>query len=372
MSDTAVEPRRRERTRRAAVQRAVQRAVQQAVLAPSVHNTQPWRFELYDDHVDLVADTSRSLRVLDPRRRQLTISCGCALLNLRASLAADQVAAEVIRFPDRTRPTLLARVSPLRDGGPEADEQCLAADGDAALATLAPAVAERRTVRRALSVDPMPPSLLADLVRDARAKGAGLALVAREDQRAGVAAVGRLADDIETEDEAYRTELERWVTDDPRRRDGVPLADVPSFRPSGVGRHESEFPLRAYDARGVGRLPSIVRPDANQHLLVLWTDEDDPHSWLRAGEALERVWLRLTLHGYGVVPVTQPVEVRGCYALLRRVLSTPGHPHLLLRVGRAAPVPATPRRALDDVVERLPPIPTARRRGAPAHWSALT
>ena len=59
-----------------------------ATLAPSVHNTQPWRFVLSPDALEIHADRSRQLRVLDPRGRQMTLSCGCALFNARASLAA--------------------------------------------------------------------------------------------------------------------------------------------------------------------------------------------------------------------------------------------------------------------------------------------
>jgi hypothetical protein len=56
----------------------LRRAAVRATLTPSVHNTQPWRFVLSGNALEIHADRSRPLRVLDPRGRQMTLSCGCA------------------------------------------------------------------------------------------------------------------------------------------------------------------------------------------------------------------------------------------------------------------------------------------------------
>ena len=55
----------------------LRRAAVRATLAPSVHNTQPWRLHIRDGRLDVFVDQSRRLRVLDPVGRQLLISCGC-------------------------------------------------------------------------------------------------------------------------------------------------------------------------------------------------------------------------------------------------------------------------------------------------------
>jgi nitroreductase len=86
-------------------------AALRATLAPSVHNTQPWRYVITRGSLELYADETRRLRVLDPRGRQLLISCGCALFNARVALAAAGYDAKVERLPDATRPELLARVT---------------------------------------------------------------------------------------------------------------------------------------------------------------------------------------------------------------------------------------------------------------------
>ena len=91
-----------ERTRTA----LLRRAAEQALLAPSVHNTQPWRMVIRPDVLELYADRDRQLAALDPTGRQLLVSCGCALLNARVVLAeAEQrVGDRPVPRPHPTRP----------------------------------------------------------------------------------------------------------------------------------------------------------------------------------------------------------------------------------------------------------------------------
>ena len=89
-----------------AVTNTLHRAAARAALAPSVHNTQPWRFVVTHDTVEIRSDLSRQLTVLDPRARQLTISCGCALFNARVAIAAAGFEPVVARFPDPEIPEL--------------------------------------------------------------------------------------------------------------------------------------------------------------------------------------------------------------------------------------------------------------------------
>lgn len=67
--------------------------IQAAVLAASPHNTQPWKFVLAGNRIHALADLDRNLGAMDPLRRELVISLGCALENLvqAAPLAGCQV-----------------------------------------------------------------------------------------------------------------------------------------------------------------------------------------------------------------------------------------------------------------------------------------
>jgi hypothetical protein len=154
------------------------------------------------------------------------------------------------------------------------------------------------------------------------------------------------ADSAQNADPAYRAELRRWTTDDPTRHDGVPASAVPHVD----GHSGDEIPLRDFDTRGTGHLPAQTASTRRQTILVLGTEEDDPLSWLRAGEALERVLLEIARCGYAAGPLTQAVEVPDTRYALRTELGLTFYPQFLLRVGRAHATPSTPRRPLTEVL----------------------
>jgi hypothetical protein len=81
-----------------------------AARAPSVHNTQPWRFRVGRSAIGLYCDQRRKLRV-DPIGREMFISCGAALFGLRLAVRSLGYLPVVELLPDPARLQLLARVT---------------------------------------------------------------------------------------------------------------------------------------------------------------------------------------------------------------------------------------------------------------------
>lgn len=339
----------------------VEAAADAALLAPSVHNTQPWVLVLHPDRIDVRADRGRQLHVLDPGGRELLLSVGAAVLNARAELAVRGRAVEVDRLP-RPGDRDLVAVLRLVAGPPDPD-----------LARLAPQVRARRTNRRGYADDPVPTSVLDRVHAAAAAEDTVVVPVLTEDQHRLVARLAQAADAEQNADAAYRHELRTWTNREDGRGDGVPPTTVPRVD----GGAQDAVPVRDFDTRGAGALPAETRAGRTGALVVLASHADDERAWVRAGEAMERVLLELTADGWAAGPLSQVTEVPHTRAALRRELCWDVFPQLLLRLGRAVPTVASPRRPRREVVRgsarpdpgpSRPPVrvpPTAPHRPTP-------
>jgi hypothetical protein len=330
--------------------RALEHAADLAVLAPSVHNTQPWRIRMHLDRMDLWVDPGRQLTVLDPQGRAMFQSLGAALLTARVALAAEDWAVQVDRFPRPVDPDLVAVVRPV------------AGRVDPALAALAPAVARRRTNRRRFASDPVPEDVLRLLTAAAAEEDTLLLPVTSEPHRRLVARLTQQADGVQNASPAYRAELRHWTTRPSSTGDGVPSTAVPHTD----GDSGDDVPLRDFDTQGSGALPARTASGVDQTLVLLATRSDDPGAWLRSGEALQRVLLELTRLGWVASPLTQAVEVPVTRTQLRAALTWDAHPQMLLRVGQAEPTGPVPRRPQSEAITDRwePPSPAPDREPA--------
>lgn len=311
--------------------------LQYAVLAPSGHNTQPWLFRVADDHIDLFADRKRRLPVVDPDDRELIISCGAALMNLRLAMTHSGYQPLVAAFPDPGQPDLLARVSRGAATRPGELEEALFL-----------VIPVRHTNRHRFEDRPLPAGLAEALREAAEAEGAWLHPVEREAERHELANLIAEGDRLQGADAAFRRELAEWVH--PNRsdsRDGLPgyaqgMGDLLSYL--------GPFVVRTFDW-GTGQAAMDRQlAEGSPGLTVLGTPEDYPAAWLAAGQALQRVLLRLRVDGVSASFLNQPVETRELRGRLRSLIGAPGYPQLVLRFGYGPQVKATPRRELDEVV----------------------
>ncbi|SHN88354.1 hypothetical protein SAMN05660350_04473 [Geodermatophilus obscurus] len=310
-----------------------------ANLAPSVHNSQPWRWRVGPSSIHLFADATRALPATDPEGRDLRISCGAALHHLRVALSAAGLAARVHRMPDPAHPAHVASVETTART-PTADDLALAR-----------AIEHRRSDRRVFSTWPVPPEFLTELARAAEHEGAALRLLDRESQRW---AVRRLVEHAAVEQAltpGVAGEVAAWTGRTRMAREGVPAANVPSPREGTVPVRHVAGAEQPQSELGVGESDGTV-------LAVLSTRTDTPIDQLRAGEALSAVLLTATRSGLATDPVSQPLEVPTTRAELKQsCLDGDGEPQVLLRLGwapvSADPVPPTGRLRVDDTIDAM-------------------
>jgi nitroreductase len=304
-----------------------------AVAATSVHNSQPWRFRIRRDAIDVYADRRRQLQVIDPTGRELVISIGAALLNLRLAIRNELRMPEVRLLPDPADPDLMATVRIGRTAAP-----------DRRTAELVRAIPLRHTNRRPFAHTVLPADVVDRLVAAARAENATLA-VAGTVGRSAILSLARTADERMRSEGLYRAELAEWTRPDTGRRDGIPpqalgpwaAMETLPMRDFGLAQPWSQHTAEPFEP-----FPTIV---------VLCTDGDTSADWLRAGQALQRVLLVATVDRLAATPISQPLEVPS----LRRLLTDTDADRwaqMILRLGYGQPTVPTPRRPIADVLVR--------------------
>jgi hypothetical protein len=318
-------------------------AVAAAVMAPSSHNTQPWRFRITGATLDLLADPTRQLTVIDRERRQLVQSCGCALFNARVAVRAMGFKDEVtIMFVDNEVPEHLASI--------HLGSFHIPTDIDRKLMG---AVGCRATNRRAFLPRPIPDSEIASLAEVASTEGAKLARLAPI-QKSALAALIEEADRHQFADPEFRQELGHWlVPEGSHRKDGIPFAEKEygSTLPFSLVRA-----LRSPELGGVFGLLEETLVRGAPAVIVLGTAKDDPSSWLACGQALEAVLLHATARGMSAAFLNQVLEVPALRQRIAEIVPEVGLPQMVLRIGvPAEPIEhRAPRRNIADVIEVTP------------------
>ncbi|MEV0129165.1 nitroreductase [Dactylosporangium sp. NPDC050688] len=303
-------------------------AARVACLAPSIANSQPWRWRIRGDTLELHADRARQLTDADPQGRSMIISCGAVLHHATVVLAVLGAAATAERINDPADPDLLARLTLT---GPH---QVTAED-----MRLHHALRTRCTDQRPfLGIGPLPDEVI-DLLRHAAepfevsthaldpSQADLLTLAARSTAGRHVA--------------GYQDEMPIWTT----RPDVTIRDDVPKAGAAPVGD----------DAPGAS--PGLTPgpgDDRYTTYLAFTTTHDTRADWLRTGEALSAVLLTATTIGLASSVMSDVVEAPDVRATLREVVAPAEYPQLTVRLGvnESAPAaPLTPRLPYDEVIE---------------------
>ena len=312
------------------IQEQLKFLLQYAILAPSTKNTQPWRFSIGEDTIGIFADLSRWQPVADRGRRELYISLGCALENLLVAGEEFGFRADVSYFPQLTSQELAATVAFHPGGTPSPFRAGIS------LANI-PA---RRTEHGLYSDQPVTEEARRRLLFSCGEPALRLELTGDPGLRSRLIELNLHADQAEFSDSEFRVELGYWV--------GQGVFGTPRL----VSRLAQFILSRLNLGRAVGRRNAAMLMSAPLVGLIS-ARTDDPLSHLRAGQALERLWLHATDMGIALQPMSQALEVPSLRAELTRVIGERGWiPQQVFRVGypRHPAGVHTPRRLLDDVL----------------------
>jgi len=308
--------------------------VSAAGAAPSMHNTQPWRFEITGAVIDVRLDEDRTLPAEDKAGRMTRIGLGAAAFNLRVAAAMLGYETTLAIDPDPDRPDIAVRIFlGLRHPSRHSP-----------LGSLYGELRRRRTYR-----GPLLPGQISQLVLDqisaaARAEGAELRWLDALG-RDKLADVLRAADDLELHDEDRLTERAHWVGGH-RTGDGVPAAALgprPArtafVRDLGAGYEEP--------ARGTAAF------ETDPLIAVLTTAVDDEVAWTRAGMALQHALLIATSYDVAVSFLNHAVEHVATRGRIQDLVGHAVRPQLILRAGYpAGPAGDTPRIDWHDTLDR--------------------
>jgi len=318
-----------------AVTRALTNATTAASHAPSIHDTQPWRWRAHGDRLDLFIDQSRVLSVTEPGRRLAILSCGAALHHALISLAADGRHATVTRLPGDTRPEHLATIR----------VEARIPVEPAAIRRLQ-TVALRHTDRRVLSGRAVDADTMRSISAAVESQETQLNVL-RPRQVLDLASATGHARCIESADRAWQSEVHSWTGGNRPLGTGVPDTVIP--------RSISQTTVPSPDFGHPGDMAIADTQDRTAVFAILYGPGDSDLDWLRAGEALSAAWLKATELGISVLPSSASIEVAATRETIRHLLSDLGHPYLVLRFGVLEPdtagLPRTPRLPAGQTVE---------------------
>jgi nitroreductase len=314
----------------------IRTALSLATRAPSVHNSQPWKWRVGDRSIHLYADANRRLPRTDPDGRDLLISCGASLHHATVAFAALGWQSKVHRLPNAATPDHLAAIELTRNGPSELD------------VSLAAAIPRRRTDRRYFSHWPVPHTDVATIGMRLARMGV---LLRHVDPTIDIRAIIAEAVWLHAHDAEYLSELTTW-SGRYSSTAGVPARSVPE---SDAG---AALPSRLFAGPALAQPPGATAGDDHGLVLALGTDDDDATARLRAGEATSMALLTSTICGLASCPVTEPLEIDETRNALRsEVFGDEAHPQMMIRIGWAPvgadPLPATPRRPINEVIRTM-------------------
>jgi hypothetical protein len=307
--------------------------VRYASLAASGHNTQPWKFVIMENVIEIHPDLSRRLPAVDPGERELWISLGCALENLLVATRAGGYK-PVVTYPDSADLIHIGltvdspQAGPLFDAIPLRQNTRSEYDGQAVKSADLDQV-------QALSLEP----------------GIGLRFVTTPSDLKTMLEVVNQGNLVQYADKAFVDELIHWVRFNKKEALGSldGLYSVCSGNPE-VPRWIGQMVVagtRPQQQADVDAKKLLSSPGA----VVITSEADDKTAWVQTGQVYERLALKMTSLNIKSAFLNQPIEVANVRSQFQNAIGLGNTlPQLLVRFGYADPMPRSPRRPVEEVL----------------------
>ncbi len=315
--------------RRGTLDEKVKFILNYGILAPSLHNTQPWKFIVRGDEIRVLADRTRHLKVADPDARELYISVGCALENLQTAATYFGLNTSITYFPDPNDEVWVATLSCRENGYTPSlgDDE------------LFHAITLRHTNRQIYTQKPLTERDIARLRASLHEPDITLQLTEDAELKQRIDSLLISADLTQFANPDYRDELNHWIS-------------------------QGEFGYRWLVAR-MGQLATTylnnhqkpVKPEANvvlnaPLLALLSTTTNDRRAQIKAGQVFERIALNATALNIGIQPLSQILQVNELKPELSKLFTgAAAFPQMTFRLGYVdIAEDATPRKEVNTVV----------------------
>ena len=310
--------------------------VRMATLAANGHNTQPWKFRIDNNKVNILPDFTRRTEVVDPDDHHLFVSLGCATENLAIAASAHG------RSPNVTIAS-----------GSEPQIQIEIGNGPKNNNDLYQAIPLRQSTRSLFDGQKVSPTDLELLRAAAQEEGVTVLFFTGQSDREAISEFVVEGNSAQMDDPAFIKELRDWLRFNPKNAisKGDGLFSACSGNPAlpewiGAGLFNVFFTKEAENAKYKDHIKSSAG------VAVFIGDKADPEHWIKVGRSFERFALQATALGIRNAHINQPIEVPSIRPDFAHWLGMPNvRPDLIVRFGRAPALPMSMRRSLDDVIE---------------------
>lgn len=305
-----------------------------AVLAPSSHNSQPWKFQITGSKISILPDFDRALPHSDQNHRQLFISLGCALENLL--VAADYYGFETSWAYQETNHAIEVSLKKVRaHTGNESH--------------LVFAIPKRHTNRNKY-LEKLPDESFLEKLKSYSTLNSQISFIKNKETKNKIAEIVSEALITVMDDKLFRKELSEYLK--------------PNITNSSIGMPASGFGIPtpvSFIAPTLIRYVNMNKLSRKQDMALLKehspvfgiisTSEDNIKSWIEAGELYQKIALSAEQEGLKTAPMAAAIQIGDFYKTLQRTLDITQRPQVFFRMGYSNTISAhTPRLGVTKVL----------------------